>query len=650
MQLSPRKGMPYVVCGLILAATISTTVQTEAQSFDCSKAKTASARLICSDGDLARLDSQLGAAFQKRKVQLPTIEQQKFAAEQVTWIKERNSRCGLVGKDSAAIEILAASKPCMVSAIQERIALLTQTGQSQTTVLSTPHRQITARSPVHPESANDELKMFSGSDLSDLFEQSSKPECRERKGCTVKTEVGNKFSLSPLRTNNSRVLFEVVQSEANGSMTCGSGGCPTAVLELKNRRFFVLKEEGLGYFTDVAMEELGVVAQPMALITDPLLLKYPTALAQTHPAALVAFQKIIPTRFNKVVWIYQLIGASSPMIPLTIQGRQYLSGSVCKPHDCVGNVVAFVIAADGSRAVASLMLENTTQMLGNPNEGEVAILNRYINNQVVNLLTPNALAKERATLEQLASDPTSQVANDSPPQPVLKTNPSALERTVRERPTQDRGVLAQNRWPDAYSRRNYQLGMTLTAFKNAPYPDQKEWPSAFPVCSNEPQPSDSFSFDAPTLSDDWRKIGAIKCVFAYRSDLFGHPQVTAAGLMLGNVSPTNEFYFFQPEGSTEPVLYYIDTEGPSSAFDETAAAFREALGLPTQVRNFQVQNGIGNVFSNTEITYKRGQSVIKMTRFTETLQIFSVVYDLVPVTQAFLDKLEKVTGRASDRL
>ena len=98
----------------------------EVPSFDCAKAKTAAARLICADGDLARVDGDLGVAYQKRKTQLPISDQLKFAAEQVAWIKERDARCNLVGNNSAAIEVLASYKPCMMSMIRDRIGLLTK--------------------------------------------------------------------------------------------------------------------------------------------------------------------------------------------------------------------------------------------------------------------------------------------------------------------------------------------------------------------------------------------------------------------------------------------------------------------------------------------------------------------------------------------
>lgn len=103
----------------------------EQPSFDCAQAKAATARLICADGELARLDGELGVAFQKRKSQLAASDQTKFVAGELVWIRDRNQRCGLVGTMDATIEELAASKPCLVSAIRERIAFLDHPGSLQ---------------------------------------------------------------------------------------------------------------------------------------------------------------------------------------------------------------------------------------------------------------------------------------------------------------------------------------------------------------------------------------------------------------------------------------------------------------------------------------------------------------------------------------
>jgi uncharacterized protein YecT (DUF1311 family) len=103
-------------------------------SFDCSKARTAAARLICADGELARLDAELGAAFQNRKAQLSPADATAFVADELAWIRDRNTHCDLVGKNDAAIEVLAASKTCLAGAIQQRIASLMQTESASAAV------------------------------------------------------------------------------------------------------------------------------------------------------------------------------------------------------------------------------------------------------------------------------------------------------------------------------------------------------------------------------------------------------------------------------------------------------------------------------------------------------------------------------------
>lgn len=104
-------------------ASMSTLVtRTDEQpSFDCSKAKTASARLICADADLAKLDSQLGREFQTKKQQIAATDQAAFVANEVKWIRERNQKCGLLGRDNAPSKEPRAAKQCMITEINERI-------------------------------------------------------------------------------------------------------------------------------------------------------------------------------------------------------------------------------------------------------------------------------------------------------------------------------------------------------------------------------------------------------------------------------------------------------------------------------------------------------------------------------------------------
>jgi hypothetical protein len=83
---------------------------------------------------LARLDGELGKAFQNRKAQLSPADTSAFVADQLAWIRDRNTRCDLVSKNDAAIEVLATSKPCLASAVQQRIASFVQTESTSAAV------------------------------------------------------------------------------------------------------------------------------------------------------------------------------------------------------------------------------------------------------------------------------------------------------------------------------------------------------------------------------------------------------------------------------------------------------------------------------------------------------------------------------------
>jgi uncharacterized protein len=124
----------------------------EKPSFDCATAKTAAAHLICADGELARLDGEVASAFQKRKTQISPSDQSKFNSGQLTWIRDRNARCELNGKNDAPIEALADSKQCMVSAFRERIAFLGQTesvtGPSKTRPVRAPRDASAVADPL----------------------------------------------------------------------------------------------------------------------------------------------------------------------------------------------------------------------------------------------------------------------------------------------------------------------------------------------------------------------------------------------------------------------------------------------------------------------------------------------------------------------
>ena len=91
--------------------------------------------------------------------------------------------------------------------------------------------------------------------------------------------------------------------------------------------------------------------------TPALAEEYSFDLRKNHPVALAAWVKQVPSTYRTSDWVYRLDGTTSPMEEVTMQGRVFYYGSVCKPHDCGGNNVVFLIADDGSAAYGLLASE-----------------------------------------------------------------------------------------------------------------------------------------------------------------------------------------------------------------------------------------------------------------------------------------------------
>lgn len=107
--------------------------------------------------------------------------------------------------------------------------------------------------------------------------------------------------------------------------------------------------------------------------------EYPFDLKAKHPKALAAYKKIVPAKYKKMAWIASLDGTAGPMNPVKDEGKKCLTGSVCWPHNCGGNQVAFLIAEDGAYAVALLRSTDLTGgkdvWFGKPTQAQIGILN-----------------------------------------------------------------------------------------------------------------------------------------------------------------------------------------------------------------------------------------------------------------------------------
>ena len=92
--------------------------------FDCILAKIAAARLICADADLTTLELLLGKTFADIERAASAEDRRSWAKEELNWLRERNQKCGLAGKDNASIEEIKAAKSCLEDVICDRIVEL----------------------------------------------------------------------------------------------------------------------------------------------------------------------------------------------------------------------------------------------------------------------------------------------------------------------------------------------------------------------------------------------------------------------------------------------------------------------------------------------------------------------------------------------
>ncbi|MBK9082864.1 MAG: hypothetical protein IPL88_12690 [Rhizobiales bacterium] len=104
---------------------------------------------------------------------------------------------------------------------------------------------------------------------------------------------------------------------------------------------------------------------------------YPFDLPKKHPAAAAAWRKIVPKAYARVGWVAKFQGVGTPMDAVSLDGKPFLAGNICKAHDCGGNFVAILVALDGSRAYGLLRSEALKAVdapFGAPGPKEIAIL------------------------------------------------------------------------------------------------------------------------------------------------------------------------------------------------------------------------------------------------------------------------------------
>jgi uncharacterized protein YecT (DUF1311 family) len=135
LMADAASGMPvFLIAAVIAAATAARAQQGELSnpSGVCATAKTAAVRLICADPDLSARDAKLAAAYRQKKSRMPLAAQTELANEQLAWMRQRDQKCGLVGKNSVSLDELRKAKECIQSEIDTRLIQLQKAAQLNT--------------------------------------------------------------------------------------------------------------------------------------------------------------------------------------------------------------------------------------------------------------------------------------------------------------------------------------------------------------------------------------------------------------------------------------------------------------------------------------------------------------------------------------
>ncbi len=210
---------------------------------------------------------------------------------------------------------------------------------------------------------------------------------------------------------------------------------------------------------------------------------------------------------------------------------------------------------------------------------------------------------------------------------------------------------SEDGWEQAYSRRNYQLGMTLSEFQAERFPDQyqfrayKDDPSTYAVCSNDADPRQM------VLPPAWTDAGIVRCRYYYKkcrlycdsSD--AKFDETEAYLHVADlVAYTTEFTFVKPEGSYEFFLYLIVSTTYSGHYYQLLEAYTAGMGQDPIIQTEIMQNSYGATFENLIATWENAVSTLTFEEYyldLETSRIVLILKPLLEIANNRIDEAEK---------
>lgn len=202
-------------------------------------------------------------------------------------------------------------------------------------------------------------------------------------------------------------------------------------------------------------------------------------------------------------------------------------------------------------------------------------------------------------------------------------------------------------WKDAFSRRNYQLGMTLEEFKAQQFPDLQFDVEAFSVCSNE-LGEDSSTYWHSAVHGELKRTGVVKCHYYFHHPLL--QRLSSAQLVAADWGLPTDFYFIQPEDSDSYFLYRIVSTSKAPIFSELSTAYVAGFGKPNAIAESVLSNRFGAKFKNVILKWENEVSYMNLEQYYEDADTLGIVLGLKPLEAIEKKRLKQVAEERSKRL
>lgn len=199
-------------------------------------------------------------------------------------------------------------------------------------------------------------------------------------------------------------------------------------------------------------------------------------------------------------------------------------------------------------------------------------------------------------------------------------------------------------WENAYSRRNFRLGITLEEFRHTSFPDDVDAiktvipaEQVYAVCNQE----GLSGYAGLDLIADYgdKGVKVLKCAHYYNTS---YGSVNRAMMKMGdNWRFHTIFYFIQPEGTEDFLLFKIVSEPMAAGYSEIRNMLSSGLGKKPSIKSEAVQNGFGARFVNQLATWDNGVSRITLEQYHLNLDDGRLTYTLKPLAKIYEQRKQK---------